>query len=142
MTEHCFTYGSLMCADIMADVTGQAVAGQPARLAGYVRHPVADEDYPGLVPDPSGMVDGILYPGLSAAALARLDAFEGEMYERRRLRVNPVGGGEAEAWCYIFRDQYRGRLLDGDWDFAAFLGGGKARFLARYMGFAALEADN
>jgi gamma-glutamylcyclotransferase (GGCT)/AIG2-like uncharacterized protein YtfP len=136
MTDCCFAYGSLMCPDIMARVCGHDLAGEPAELAGHVRHPVAGEDYPGVVAAPSGSVAGILYRGLDADALARLDAFEGEMYERVPVQVNPVGGQSVTAWCYIFLD--RARLLTGDWDHAAFLAEGKARFLARYLGFAAL----
>ncbi|MDD5366778.1 MAG: gamma-glutamylcyclotransferase [Gallionellaceae bacterium] len=141
MSDNCFTYGSLMCADIMSRVSGMALAGEPASLAGHARQPVADEDYPGVTADPAASVEGILYRGLDGSALARLDAFEGEMYERVRVQVNLVGGGSVAAWCYIFRAPYRHRLLLGDWSFEAFLAGGKARFLARYMGFAALEQD-
>lgn len=136
--DACFTYGSLMCADIMSHVAGQALAGEAASLPGHVRHPVTGEDYPGVVADPAGRVEGILYRGLGEAALARLDAFEGEMYERLAVAVNPVGGETVMAWCYIFRAPYRHLLLPGDWCFEAFLSVGKARFQARYMGFAAL----
>jgi gamma-glutamylcyclotransferase (GGCT)/AIG2-like uncharacterized protein YtfP len=138
MTDHVFAYGSLMCDDIMATVSGCPVAGVPARLPGYRRHPVAGEDYPGVVADPAGVVEGRLHRALDAAALARLDAFEGELYERRQVTVNPVGGAGTTAWCYIVRAQFRDRLLDGDWDFEAFLAVGKARFMARYVGFSAL----
>lgn len=141
MADHCFTYGSLMCADIMSAVTGIVLVGEAARLSGHARHPLAGEDYPGVVADPAAAVDGVLYRGLEAPALARLDAFEGEMYARVRVPVNLVGGGEVAAWCYILRDPYRDRLLPGEWDFETFLATGKARFQARYMGFAALARD-
>jgi gamma-glutamylcyclotransferase (GGCT)/AIG2-like uncharacterized protein YtfP len=137
--DACFTYGSLMCADIMARVVGRALLGEPARLAGHSRHPVRGETYPGVVEDPRGWVDGRLYRGVDAAALARLDAFEGGLYARRPVPVNPVGGGSCMAWCYIFRDEYRHLLRPGDWDFAAFLAAGKAEFEARYLGFEALD---
>lgn len=140
MNEYCFTYGSLMCDDIMAAVTGRSLPGEPARLHGHARHPVLGEDYPGVVAQPDGRVDGVLYRGVDPAALARLDAFEGEMYIRRRVRVNPVGGGEREAWCYIVAPACEHLLLPGDWDHAAFLAEGKARFLARYVGFAAIAS--
>ncbi|MFA5080941.1 MAG: gamma-glutamylcyclotransferase family protein [Hydrogenophilaceae bacterium] len=139
MNENCFTYGSLMCADIMSRVSGMALAGEPARLAGHARQPVADEDYPGVVAEPAASVEGILYRGLDGSALARLDVFEGEMYERVQVQVNPIGGGSVAAWCYIFRAPYRHRLLPGEWSFETFLAEGKARFLARYLGFADLS---
>lgn len=137
--DACFTYGSLMCADILARVTGRQLTGEPARLAGYRRHPVTGEDYPGLIEDPMGVLDGQLYRGLDATAWRRLDAFEGEMYERCALWVNPVGGEPCPAWCYIFRQEYRHLLGPGDWDFARFLTEGKATFEARYVGFVMLD---
>lgn len=139
--DRCFAYGSLMCADIMAQVAGRALAGEPASLAGHARHPVAGEDYPGLVADPAGRVDGVLYRGLDAAALARLDAFEGEMYERRAVAVELAGGIRVAAWCYVFGDRYRDRLLPGEWRFDHFLAVGRTRFLARYVGFNALQTE-
>ena len=46
--RHCFTYGSLMWADIMARVCGHEFVSEPASLADHCRHPVHGEDYPGL----------------------------------------------------------------------------------------------
>lgn len=135
MTDACFTYGSLMCDDIMAKVTDQAVHGEPAVLAGYVRHPVRDETYPGMVPDADAHVAGVLYRGLSAKALERLDRFEGEMYDRREVVVRDTSGAETTAWTYVFRPEFGHLLLLGDWDFDAFLAEGKARFESLYMGF-------
>lgn len=139
MSEYCFTYGSLMCPEIMAEAAGRPCLGEPAELPGHARHPVAGEAYPGVVEAPGSQVAGILYRDLDAAALARLDAFEGEMYERRRVEVNRVGRGRVAAWCYIVRPEFRNRLLPGDWDFEAFLAEGKRRFMADYLGFTALD---
>lgn len=141
MDDCCFTYGSLMCRDIMSGVAGLDLVGEPAWLAGYARHPVVGEDYPGAIAAPGAVVEGVLYRGLGPEALRRLDVFEGDMYERVRVGVNPVGGRDVTAWCYIVRDRYRDRLRAGTWDFAAFLRQGKARFLSRYLGFAELERD-
>lgn len=137
MIDACFTYGSLMCEDIMSAVSGMTVSGEPARLPGHVRHPVRDEDYPGMVPDASGQVAGVLYRGLNEAALLRLDRFEGEMYERRVVTV--LTEGEAvEVWTYVFRPEFAHLLLAGDWSFERFLSEGKARFELRYVGFDAI----
>jgi hypothetical protein len=138
MTDSCFTYGSLMCEDIMSFVSGQAVRCEPAVLENHVRHPVRDEDYPGMIAQPGERVTGMVYRGLSTAALDRLDRFEGEMYVRCRVGVTDAAGIALDAWAYVFRPEFVGLLLPGDWDFEAFLAGGKARFEARYMGFDAL----
>ncbi|NCT82532.1 MAG: gamma-glutamylcyclotransferase [Comamonadaceae bacterium] len=138
MTRHCFTYGSLMWADIMARVCGREFASEPASLAEHARHPVAGQDYPGLRPAPGGLVAGRLYRDVDAAAWARLDAFEGQEYERVRVDVSLAGGATAPAWVYRFRAEFATRLLPGDWDVAAFEREGRARFTARYAGFDAL----
>lgn len=138
MTGACFTYGSLMCEDIMSSVAGMTMFGEPGTLHGHARHPVREEDYPGMVPDAHGQVEGRLYRDLTEAAFARLDRFEGEMYERRRVQVH-AGQGVVAAWTYIFRPEFAHLLLAGDWCFESFLVVGKTRFERRYMGFAALS---
>lgn len=140
MTAHCFTYGSLMWADIMARVCGAEFASEPASLAGHARHPVRGQDYPGLRPADAGLVPGRLYREVDAAAWARLDAFEGDEYERVLVDVTLAGGAVVPAWVYRFRAEVAGRLLPGDWDVAAFEREGHARFTARYVGFDALPA--
>ena len=138
-TAHCFTYGSLMLADIMARVCGHEFASEPASLADYRRHPVRGQDYPGLQAAPGGLVPGRLYRDVSAAAWARLDAFEGEEYERVDVVVARADGAALPAQVYRFRTAFAGRLLPGDWDADAFAREGRARFIARYAGFEALD---
>ncbi|RTL21873.1 MAG: gamma-glutamylcyclotransferase [Burkholderiales bacterium] len=140
MTHHCFTYGSLMWADIMARVCGRGFASEPAVLAGHRRHPVRGQDYPGLWPAPGHEVPGRLYLDVDAAAWARLDAFEGDEYERVEVQVRLADGRCAAAQAYRFRAACRDRLLPGDWDADAFAREGRQRFEARYLGFDALDA--
>lgn len=135
MTRHCFTYGSLMWADIMARVCGREFAGEPATLAGHRRRPVRGQDYPGLQAEPGAAVPGILYRDVTEAAWARLDAFEGDEYERVDIVVTLADGRELPAQVYRFRTAFASRLLPGDWDVSAFEREGRARFMARYVGF-------
>jgi len=140
MSDHCFTYGSLMCEDIMTLVTGVAVRGVPAILRDHTRHPVRDEEYPGMVPRLGQQVGGVLYRDLPPDALRRLDDFEGEMYARQRVSVWLENGNLLlPAWAYVFRPAYAGLLQPGDWDFQRFLTEGKARFERHYLGFGLLE---
>lgn len=134
-TSHCFTYGSLMWADIMARVCGREFASEPATLAGHSRHPVRGEDYPGLRPAADGVVAGRLYRDVDAAAWARLDAFEGDEYERVDVLVALADGRTVPAQVYRFKGDVAERLLPGAWDVDAFGREGRARFLARYVGF-------
>lgn len=136
---HCFTYGSLMWADIMARVCGHEFASEPASLAGHRRHPVRGQDYPGLQIAPGGLVPGRLYLDVTAAAWARLDAFEGPEYERVDVVVALADGRSLPAQVYRFRSGFAERLLPGDWDAEAFGREGRQRFIARYVGFELLE---
>jgi gamma-glutamylcyclotransferase (GGCT)/AIG2-like uncharacterized protein YtfP len=135
VTRHCFTYGSLMWADIMARVCGREFASEPASLADYRRHPVRGQDYPGLRAAPGGLVPGRLYLDVTADAWARLDAFEDEEYERADVVVALADGRTRPAQVYRFVPAFSDRLLPGDWDADAFGREGRQRFIARYVGF-------
>ena len=143
----CFTYGSLMWPDIMVRACGRAGGAppcEPAWLEGHARHPVVDQDYPGLVKRPGAApVQGVLYRAITAAELERLDAFEGEEYERVRVTVwvrGPNTGLTEPAWAYRFRPEFAHRLGAGDWSVQNFEAQGKARFCQRYAGFAPTPA--
>lgn len=135
VTRHCFTYGSLMWADIMARVCGHEFASEPASLADHRRHPVRGQDYPGLRAAAGGRVPGRLYLDVTDEAWTRLDAFEGEEYERADIVVALAEGRVLPAQVYRFRAEFADRLLLDDWDAEAFAREGRQRFIARYVGF-------
>lgn len=135
MSVHCFTYGTLMCADIMSAVTGRQVAGESAKLDGFSRHAMRHEDYPGIRPASGAQVQGVLYSRLDASAFRRLDAFEGEQYQRETVEVTLLDGRRLKADTYVIKPEHAARLLPFDWDFEAFLASGKTRFQSRYTGF-------
>jgi len=124
-----------MHAPIMTAACGHRARGVPAILPGFARHPVRGEHYPGITPDPHGRVHGLLYRGLTPAALRRLDRFEGVQYVRRNVRVELEGAGTTDAQVYVFKPEYADLLLPGDWDFEAFLRTGVDDFMHRYVGF-------
>lgn len=133
MSNHCFTYGSLMCESIMTAVTGTHHAYQPALLKGYRRGPVRGETYPGMVPLEGAQVEGVLYLDVSDEGCARLDDFEGDEYRRVAVQVSLAGGSVLPAWAYELKPEYAHRLAAEDWDFEEFLRTGKARFEAMYL---------
>ncbi len=135
MSHHCFTYGSLMCEDIMSAVAAARCAHRAAVLDGYRRAPVVGEQYPGMVPASGGRVRGVLYLDLPESAWPRLDAFEGGQYRREQVRVRLEDGRCEAAWAYVFRVEHVHRLAAGEWDFERFMKTGKARFESLYLGF-------
>jgi gamma-glutamylcyclotransferase (GGCT)/AIG2-like uncharacterized protein YtfP len=132
-----FTYGSLMCADIMYQVAGCRPTAVAATLSGYCRSRLQGRDYPAIFPAAGGVVTGILYLDLAKEALRRLDIFEGELYCREELEVTASTRQPAQA--YVLRPEHH-RLLSGEpWDFAAFQKNGKQAFCRTYLGFGRID---
>ena len=109
MTERLAVYGSL--------APGQSNHHQLAGLAGEWRAATvrgwkvesgwgAAQGYPGLRPDPDGPQVAVLVFSSDdlAAHWARLDAFEGDEYERVQIAVD-VGGETVTAQIYALRPE-------------------------------------
>jgi gamma-glutamylcyclotransferase (GGCT)/AIG2-like uncharacterized protein YtfP len=136
-----FTYGSLMCEDIMASVVGAHLCHTPAVLSGFRRFLVRDEHYPGVVADDAGSVRGRVYHNISPEGWRRLDLFEGEMYVRSEVTVHYADTPDAQVFCYLFRPEFYHRLTTTAWDFDAFLRSGKRIFQRQYCGFKTIGGE-
>jgi len=132
---NCFTYGTLMCQDIMAEVTGCQLLGEPATLTDHRRLSVAGQEYPGLVVAEGYAVEGIVYRDVPLSIWERLDRFEGAMYERIAVSLRLADGKTMPAETYLVRPEFEKRLEPIDWDFDQFLRQGKSRFTAGYLGY-------
>jgi gamma-glutamylcyclotransferase (GGCT)/AIG2-like uncharacterized protein YtfP len=130
-----FSYGSLMCSDIMSKVTDCHLDYCQAVLNNFFRSKMHGREYPGIVEQPEAQVSGVLYRKLSPKALQRLDAFEGEMYQRQEVEVMTKEHGIAVAMTYVIKPRYRDQLTDEEWDFSYFLAFGKKIFEKTYFGF-------
>jgi len=130
-----FTYGTLMCADIMGEVAGYLPSQEPGLLAGYTRYRIRGEEYPGMIPSEGGRTEGVVYLDVSRAALARLDDFEGELYERQPVGIVLKTGETLEAEAYVVKPEYRSRLEPEEWSFEAFIKNGKRAFTQSYEGY-------
>lgn len=106
--ERLFIYGTLAPGrpnhHRVADIPGEWRA---ATLRGTLHDEGwgATQGYPAIIPDPTGQaVQGSV---LSSTELsehwARLDAFEGEAYERVEVQIEFVEGGRADAFVYALR---------------------------------------
>ncbi|WP_256374273.1 gamma-glutamylcyclotransferase family protein [Desulforhopalus sp. IMCC35007] len=130
-----FTYGSLMCADIMYQVSGQQPIHQAAYLDDYFCSQMHDETYPGIAPSDGNRVKGVLYLNLDHLALSRLDSFEGEYYERKEVSVLTESCGQVLAMAYIIKPQFRHLMTGTPWNYEQFLHTGKRQFEMNYLGF-------
>ena len=136
---HLFAYGTLMCNDIMAEISGSPLSPVSATLRGYRRMRVKGEHYPALVPDTDGRVEGVVYLNVSGASWDRLDRFEGEMYSRKSVQVELNDGHTIPAETYVARAEFMDYLVDAEWDFAEFLRKYKGSFRSSYKGYRALK---
>ena len=130
-----FAYGTLMCEDIMRDVSGCRLSQVPGVLKGYSRRSVKGEYYPGILPDEEGRVAGIVYSHVPDSAWDRLDRFEGEMYDRLTVLIELSNGATLHAGTYVVKPEFQDHLESSDWNFADFLRHRKADFQEHYEGF-------
>ena len=127
MSQHVFTYGSLMFAPVWERVVSGRYRGLAAALAGYRRLAIVGETYPGIVEATSDKVAGVLYCDVSDADLQALDDFEGIDYRRSSISVTTSDGMVMPAQTYVYILPLR--LATHDWDPAAFP---LERFMATY----------
>jgi gamma-glutamylcyclotransferase (GGCT)/AIG2-like uncharacterized protein YtfP len=113
--HHLYAYGTLQVGAIFAQIVGRAIEGRAATLAGYARYRISDRVYPAIVEAPGNEVPGVVYLGLTAEELARLDVYEGHLYERREVRVWE-GAGTLLVDTYVLRSEHRHRLSSEPWD--------------------------
>jgi gamma-glutamylcyclotransferase (GGCT)/AIG2-like uncharacterized protein YtfP len=125
-----FAYGTLLFPEVLTAVTGRALAAEPAALDGYVRRCVIGEIFPAIVEaDRGDRVAGLLYLGVDDRTWNRLDRFEGDLYERRRVKI-----ATRDAFTYVLGSAWRHRLGAEPWDPAAFARDHLDAFLARLAG--------
>jgi gamma-glutamylcyclotransferase (GGCT)/AIG2-like uncharacterized protein YtfP len=122
------TYGSLMFEPVWSAVVTGKYSSQSVRVDGWQRFVIPGEDYPGAVLSAGASMAAVLWKGVGADDLGRLDEFEGDQYQRVPVVVGPEG---SPAWIYAWRGQ---RPLDSTiWDPDAFAQPEvMARFLAKH----------
>lgn len=124
-----FCYGTLQSPLVMKSVTGQSFSGKEALLEGWARFRMRRSEYPGITPHEAGKVPGKIYWDLTEEALEKLDAFEGDRYERMVVQVHLPDGSCEKAYVYAIREEYRSHLSTDPWDFDRFLQNGLERFI-------------
>jgi len=100
-----FVYGTLLDELFVSRLLEHPVSAQPARLDGYRVETLPGFDWPVLVHDRSSSVDGLVYRGLDAEDLRRLDLYEGTaegLYRRVGVQVVSEAARAPEtAWTYL-----------------------------------------
>ena len=109
MTDRLFVYGTLRFPEVMGAVAGSVPRSRPALIEGHACYLARHGRFPALVAATDDRTEGLLYHGVDAAMLQKLDAFESALFERRVMRV-VSGGRERPAWTYLLVASQR-RLL-------------------------------
>ena len=130
-----FTYGTLMIADVMYAVTTREFRFVDAILRGYARFMVKGESYPGIIPVTDAVTEGIIYFDADELSLERLDAFEGDLYQRTPIQAETQEGKILNAETYVVKPEYRDYLSSKGWDVEEFVQNSLEAFLNTYQGF-------
>jgi len=130
-----FTYGTLMISDVMYAVTAREFRFKNAILRGYARFTVKGESYPGIIPASDAVTEGVVYFDVDESSLERLDAFEGDLYQRIPILVENKGKGMISAEAYVIKPQFSGYLSSKEWNAKEFVQKHLKAFLETYSGF-------
>ena len=133
-----FVYGTLMVPEVMRAVSGFSQPGLTAELWGYRCRLVKGEVYPAILPDPGESVSGLLYRGVSAAQLMRLDDFEGDLYRRMQVQVWS-SDASYESETYVLDSRFASSLSQHRWSLQDFRHNGLKTFIEGYPGFDAIS---
>lgn len=112
-----FVYGTLLVPEIWERVAGvSGLASRPARLRGHLIRRVRGAVYPGIVPAPEAAapVAGRVFFEVPDAALARLDSYEDDFYDRAEVHPEIPGLGDVAAEAYLVRPEKAGEILSSE----------------------------
>jgi gamma-glutamylcyclotransferase (GGCT)/AIG2-like uncharacterized protein YtfP len=127
-----FVYGTLLLPAVIEALIGRVPPRLPAVLPGYRRYRLTGRAYPAIVAEPAARVDGLVYRGLAPRERMILDAFEGDAYERRRVRARTRRGELLAADAYVLARGHE-RLLQRApaWSLEEFAAGSGAAYVRR-----------
>ena len=125
-----------MFEEVWSRLVRRSYVNRTARLHGFCRRKVVGDVYPVIFrSQDSDWVDGLVYLDVSAEDFARLDFFEGDVYERRNETVVVEGSEKITSAVYVLKEDFYHLAADASWDADWFAQEGLAYFLGRYRGF-------
>jgi len=130
-----FAYGTLLIPDVMYAVTTRKFRFIDAILRSYACFAVKGESYPGIIPATHAVTAGIIYFDVDKLSLERLDAFEGDLYQRISIRAETKEKEILNAETFIIKPKFRGYLSSKEWNVEEFARKHLEAFLETYQGF-------
>jgi len=124
-----------MIPDVMCAVTTREFRFKNAILRSHARFTVKGESYPGIIPATDAVTEGIIYFDVDELSLERLDAFEGDLYQRTPILAEMEGGEIFNAEAYIIKPKFRNHLSSSEWNMKEFAQKHLEAFLETFSGF-------
>jgi gamma-glutamylcyclotransferase (GGCT)/AIG2-like uncharacterized protein YtfP len=128
-----FVYGSLLLPDVLLALLGRVPGNRPASAAGWRPARLLGRTYPGLTPAP-GVTAGVVLTDLSKEDWHRIDAFEDETYELKRVTL--MDG--RDAWAYVWLES--ATTSEENWDLDKFVRMELSGYVERCKAWAAKHA--
>ena len=119
MSDRLFVYGTLQFPAVMRAVAGRLPDRHPAVLEHHACYLASHGRFPGLVAATGDHTTGLLYLGVDAVMLRRLDEFESSLFERRLMTVSR-GARRERAWVYLLAASQQHLLGDTRFDVGHF----------------------
>jgi gamma-glutamylcyclotransferase (GGCT)/AIG2-like uncharacterized protein YtfP len=131
---HLFVYGTLQHAHVWRSVVRGEYTSRQAILEGFMASELKGAVYPGLIKKEGEITPGMVYFDISREDILRLDAFEGNNYER--VEVYPMLNNNESVITHAY--MYKGSknmLVNVPWSYEQYLKFGHEKFLAGYGGW-------
>jgi len=116
-----FAYGTLMAREV-SDKIIDIFSEEKAILKNYRRFSIFHKNirlyFPAIIPENNFAIEGILFRNLSKEQLQKLDQFESELYERKKVNID-TSKGQEKAWTYVWKPSAQ-FILNGNWCFENF----------------------
>lgn len=113
-TTDLFVYGTLMYPELYRKLTGEEPDYTPAELRHYSVRKLNERPYPGLVRRIGGRSVGLLIRNVTAEAMERLNAYEGDEYELIEVTVK-CGTEQFNASAYAIQENYLHLVMTEGW---------------------------
>ena len=118
-----FVYGTLMAPEVIETLLGRVPPMTSARLTNYVRHPVKQQVFPGLIAKQNHITTGYLVQNLQDSELIRLDWFEDKEYKRLDCVVETLEDGKSyRTQVYLWNNPLEELDISQEWDYEHFRG--------------------
>jgi len=130
-----FAYGTFLIPEVMYAVTTRKFRFENAILRGYARFKMKGELYPGIIPITDAVTKGIIYFDVDELSLERLDAFEGDLYQRTPILAEMKSGEIFNVEAYVIKPKFRNYLSSSEWNIKEFTQKHLEAFLKTYSGF-------